>query len=112
MKAKFSTSLIITLLLISCERQPEFSRDELKQEYYGNLANPTRIYSVMIAFGDATPFMVEYETYDSLDIIDGDMIIRDYHDTPKSLLGNIILGKTWPDKTLPYVIPDNLPQKT
>lgn len=111
MKTKILYLIIVISLLISCNKQHKLTGEDLEQEYYGDHEDPTKKDSILIIFDKDKPFKVEYETYDSLDIIDGDIIIRDHNIDKLGFTGNIILGRTWPNTTLPYIIPDNLPQK-
>lgn len=92
--------LIGIILLISCNAV------EKRQVYYGEFENPTKIDSLLITIHNKGQKRVVYETYDNLNIIDGDIIISD----PKNnFTGNIELGKTWTNKSLPYEFSNSLP---
>ena len=107
--------ILYCLLIISlsaCNSKAKLSEKDLMQHYYGEAEEPTAIDTPMISIrGFGTQYVIA-ETYDSLSIIDGDIIIRDGLEGTGKLLGNIELGKTWENKTLPYSLANNLPNST
>ncbi|MBO0361130.1 M12 family metallopeptidase [Hymenobacter sp. BT186] len=89
--------------------------EEEIEAYYEGVGRPTGSGKVTVEIGGQVQQNIYYETYDSLDIVDGDMIIFDRTlgtDSVKAgpaFTGNIRLGKDWPKATLYYTIAPALP---
>ncbi|WP_420155944.1 M12 family metallopeptidase [Siphonobacter sp.] len=99
----------MSILFLSCN-DDELKDADLKQSYYGDNEDSTGVGSVVVVFNNIDTVEVEYKTYDSLDIVDGDMIITDHHHNTNKFFGNIRLGRIWLNRTLPYVLSPGLPE--
>jgi hypothetical protein len=98
-------------VVLSCNGK-QLSEQDRYQEYYGENQEPSRLDSMLVSIYAIGEFTVSFETYDSLDIIDGDIYINDRLNTAFKVLGNVEFGKTWPDKIFVYTLSNGLPAQT
>jgi hypothetical protein len=78
------------------------------EQAYEDGSEPVKEDSIVVDF-DGKLQQVSYERHGALDIVEGDIIIRD-RTVPEEqgLLGHVRVGRTWPNATVPYLVSKKL----
>ncbi|HLP51399.1 MAG TPA: M12 family metallopeptidase [Chitinophagales bacterium] len=99
--------LFVCFDVVFCANAQRPKMADIEQHFYGENVKQKDATTAIVKVANAGIQVLTFEKFDGLNITQGDIIISKADD--KKMLGTIELGKTWANKTLPYIIDANVP---
>lgn len=99
MNHKISYLFLAIVLSTGCTEKPIRT-----QHFYGEDSAPLETGKRQLNIFGGESQEIQYGVFDSLEIIQGDIVVRDLRTDTRDILGNGEHGKVWPEKKIQYTI--------